>query len=99
MKFNRCLIMLFLAFSLDGIANETEIVTKINQVLPTGMSVKGIKQSQVEGLFVVDIGDLQPIYASKDGNFFLYGDSLYTLPKMVIFSYMARCMPLRTANY
>ena len=74
MKFNRCLIMLFLAFSLDVIANETEIVTKINQVLPAGMSVKGIKQSQVDGLFVVDIGDLQPIYASKDGNFFLYGE-------------------------
>ena len=66
--------MLFLAFSLDGIANETEIVTKINQVLPAGMSVKGIKQSQIDGLFVVDIGDLQPIYASKDGNFFLYGE-------------------------
>jgi len=74
MKFNRCLIMFFLAFSLDGIANETEIVTKINQVLPAGMSVKGIKQSQVDGLFVVNIGDLQPIYASKDGNFFLYGE-------------------------
>ena len=74
MKFNRCLIMFFLAFSLDGIANETEIVTKINHVLPAGMSVKGIKQSQVDGLFVVDIGDLQPIYASKDGNFFLYGE-------------------------
>jgi thiol:disulfide interchange protein DsbC len=66
--------MFFLAFSLDGIADETEIVTKINQVLPAGMSVKGIKQSQVDGLFVVDIGDLQPIYASKDGNFFLYGE-------------------------
>jgi thiol:disulfide interchange protein DsbC len=66
--------MFFLAFSLDGIANETEIVTKINQVLPAGMSVKGIKQSQVDSLFVVDIGDLQPIYASKDGNFFLYGE-------------------------
>ena len=74
MKFNRCFIMFFLAFSLDGIANETEIVTKINQVLPAGMSVKGIKQSQVDGLFVVNIGDLQPIYASKDGNFFLYGE-------------------------
>jgi thiol:disulfide interchange protein DsbC len=74
MKFNRCLIMFFLAFSLDGIADETEIVTKINQVLPAGMSVKGIKQSQVDSLFVVDIGDLQPIYASKDGNFFLYGE-------------------------
>ena len=74
MKFNRYLIMFFLACSLDGIANETEIVTKINQVLPAGMSVKGIKESQVEGLFIVDIGDLQPIYASKDGNFFLYGE-------------------------
>jgi thiol:disulfide interchange protein DsbC len=38
------------------------------------MSVKNIKESQVEGLFIVDIGDLQPIYASKDGNFFLYGE-------------------------
>ena len=74
MKFNRCLIMFFLAFSLDGIANETEIVTKINQALPAGMSVTRIKQSQVDGLFVVDIGDLQPMYASKDGNFFLYGE-------------------------
>ena len=55
-------------------ASETEVVRKINQVLPTGMSVKNIKESQVEGLFVVDIGDLQPIYASKDGNFFLYGE-------------------------
>ena len=74
MKFNRYLIVFFLAFSLNGTANETEIVTKINQVLPAGMSVKGIRESQVDGLFVVDIGDLQPIYASKDGNFFLYGE-------------------------
>ncbi|MDC3381740.1 thioredoxin fold domain-containing protein [Gammaproteobacteria bacterium] len=85
MKFNRCLIMFFLAFSLDGIANETEIVTKINQVLPAGMSVKGIKQSQVDGLFVVDIGDLQPIYASKDGNFFLYGE-MYAIKNGELFN-------------
>ena len=73
MKFNRYLIIFFLAFSLNGTANETEIVTKINQVLPAGMSVKSIKESQVDGLFIVNIGDLQPIYASKDGNFFLSG--------------------------
>jgi thiol:disulfide interchange protein DsbC len=77
--------MFFLAFSLDGIANETEIVTKINQVLPAGMSVKGIKQSQVDGLFVVDIGDLQPIYASKDGNFFLYGE-MYAIKNGELFN-------------
>ena len=72
MKYKKYLSVFFLAFSFHLIASETEIVRKINQVLPTGMSVKNIKESQVEGLFIVDIGDLQPIYASKDGNFFLY---------------------------
>ena len=74
MKYKKYLSVFFLAFSFYLTASETEVVRKINQVLPTGMSVKNIKESQVEGLFVVDIGDLQPIYASKDGNFFLYGE-------------------------
>ena len=74
MKYKKYLSVFFLAFSFHLTASETEIVRKINQVLPTGMSVKNIKESQVDGLFIVDIGDLQPIYASKDGNFFLYGE-------------------------
>ena len=74
MKYKKYLSVFFLAFSFYLTASETEVVRKINQVLPTGMSVKNIKESQVDGLFIVDIGDLQPIYASKDGNFFLYGE-------------------------
>ena len=38
------------------------------------MSVQNIKKSKIENLFVVDIGDLQPIYASKEGEFFFYGE-------------------------
>ena len=33
-----------------------------------------MKESQIENLFIVDIGDLQPIYASKNGEFFFYGE-------------------------
>ena len=59
-------------------AQESLVISKIDEVLPEGMSVQSIKESQVPGLYVVDIGDLQPIYASKDGNFFLYGE-LYAI--------------------
>jgi hypothetical protein len=39
-------------------------------VLPEGMSVQSVKESMIENLYVVDIGDLQPIYASKMENSF-----------------------------
>ena len=55
-------------------SDELLISSKINAVLPEGMSVQNIKKSKIENLFVVDIGDLQPIYASKDGEFFFYGE-------------------------
>ena len=55
-------------------SDELEIASKINAVLPEGMTVQSIKESKIENLFVVDIGDLQPIYASKDGDFFFYGE-------------------------
>ena len=42
------------------------------------MSVQSIKESQIENLFIVDIGDLQPLYVSKDGEFFFYGE-LYAI--------------------
>ena len=42
-------------------SDELEIASKINAVLPEGMTVQSIKESKIENLFVVDIGDLQPI--------------------------------------
>ena len=67
-------VIFILIFSSDMKSDELLILSKINQVLPEGMSVQSVKESQIENLFVVDIGDLQPIYASKDGEFFFYGE-------------------------
>ena len=68
------LSVLILIFVSDAKSDELLISSKINAVLPQGMSVQSIKESQIKNLFVVDIGDLQPIYASKDGDFFFYGE-------------------------
>ena len=43
-------------------------------MLPQGVSVQCVNESQIENLYIVDIGDLQPIYASKNGEFFFYGE-------------------------
>ena len=66
--------ILILIFSSNVKSDELLISSKINAVLPEGMSVQGVKESQIENLFIVDIGDLQPIYASKNGEFFFYGE-------------------------
>ena len=68
------LFVLILIFVSDVKSDELLISSKINAVLPQGMSVQSIKESQIKNLYVVDIGDLQPIYASKDGEFFFYGE-------------------------
>ena len=70
----RLLLILILIFPSDIKSDELLIASKINAVLPEGMSVQSVKESQIENLFIVDIGDLQPIYASKNGEFFFYGE-------------------------
>ena len=68
------MFIFILVFSSSIKSDELLISSKINAVLPDGMSVQSIKESQIENLFIVDIGDLQPIYASKNGEFFFYGE-------------------------
>ena len=68
------LIILILIFASDAKPDELLISSKINAVLPEGMSVQNVKESQIENLYIVDIGDLQPIYTSKNGEFFFYGE-------------------------
>ena len=68
------LLISILIFASNIKSDELSISSKINAVLPEGISVQSVKESQLEGLYIVDIGDLQPIYASKSGDFFFYGE-------------------------
>jgi len=73
MKF-RLLINSFLILSLSISSNEAEIKERISTILPPGTEIEAIEESNVPNIFKVYYGDVKPLYVSKDGKYFLYGD-------------------------
>ena len=47
---------------------------KINKILPEGVSVREIIYSQERDIFIVDIGDIQPIYVLPNTEYIILGD-------------------------
>jgi thiol:disulfide interchange protein DsbC len=45
----------------------------ISLVLPEGSKIESIEKSEFPGIYKVYFGDLQPLYVSKDGKYFIYG--------------------------
>ena len=73
MKF-KSLINSLLIFSLTILSDEYEIKEKISSILPPGTQIESIEQSDFPDIYKVYYGDIQPLYVSKDGKYFLYGD-------------------------
>ena len=59
----------FSPFSFSNIIEE-----KVLAVLPPESKIESIEESVIDGLYKVYFGDLQPLYVSKNGNYFIYGD-------------------------
>ena len=71
-KFN--ISFVFILFSLF-IASDQEIIrNSLEKILPAGSEIESIQESSILGLYSVYYGDMEPIYVTKDGNFFIYGD-------------------------
>ena len=71
-------INLFLCLILVITVKGGDIETAVNKILPPGMEVQAIADSTIDGIKVVDIGELQPIYVTEDGKYFFYGE-LYSI--------------------
>ena len=67
-------ICLILVIAVKG----EDVETAVNKILPPGMQVQAIADSNIDGIKVVDIGELQPIYVTEDGKYFFYGE-LYSI--------------------
>ena len=70
----KLLINSILIFSLTIFSDETEIREKISSILPPGTKIEVIEKSDFPDIYKVYYGDIQPLYVSKDGKYFLYGD-------------------------
>ena len=71
-KFNISFVFIF--FSLFIASDEEIIRNSLEKILPAGSEIESIQESYIPGLYSVYYGDLEPIYVTKDGNFFIYGD-------------------------
>ena len=71
-KFN--ISFVFILFSLFIASDEEIIRNSLEKILPAGSEIESIQESSISGLYSVYYGDLEPIYVTEDGNFFIYGD-------------------------
>tara|TARA_B100000925_G_scaffold111551_1_gene82371 strand:- start:22 stop:732 length:711 start_codon:yes stop_codon:yes gene_type:complete len=67
-------IVTLLLFSIFIVSDETLINEKITTILPPGTNIESIEVSEFPGIYKVYFGDIQPLYVSENGNFFIYGD-------------------------
>tara|TARA_B100001175_G_scaffold97924_2_gene83024 strand:- start:1969 stop:2685 length:717 start_codon:yes stop_codon:yes gene_type:complete len=71
----RFLINIILLFSLSVFSDEIAIIKeKISVILPPDTKIESIESSNFPSVYKVYYGDIQPLYVSADGNYFLYGD-------------------------
>ena len=73
MKYKLLMYSLIL-FSLTTYSDELLIKEKISGILPPGTQIEKIEQSSFPNIYKVYYGDIQPLYVSKSGKYFLYGD-------------------------
>ena len=67
-------IFILIAFSVFVFSDKELISAKLENILPADAVIESIEPSVFDGIYKVYYGDLQPIYVSQDGNFFIYGD-------------------------
>jgi thiol:disulfide interchange protein DsbC len=68
------LISFILIFSVSVSASQDNIRESLKNILPDGTVIELIEPSPIPGIYAVYYGDLQPIYVTQDGSFFIYGD-------------------------
>ena len=73
MKYKLLMYSLIL-FSLTTYSDELLIKEKISGILPPGTQIEKIEESSFPNIYKVYYGDIQPLYVSKSGKYFLYGD-------------------------
>ena len=72
MKLNTSLLLITIFYVSISLAENIE--EKLLSVLPQNAEIESIEESVIEGLYKVYFGDLQPLYVSRSGDYFIYGD-------------------------
>ena len=64
----------FILLTIFVSSDEQIIKSSVEKILPKGSQIESIQKSSIAGLYAVYYGELEPIYVTEDGNFFIYGN-------------------------
>ena len=70
----KLILITFIFFSIFSYSNENLIYEKISTILPPGTKIESIEKSEFPSIYKVYYGDIQPLYVSEDGDYFIFGD-------------------------
>ena len=72
---NLFLVFAFIAFGIFAEKDDMQdLINKINLILPDEIKVQDISFSDQRNLYVINVGDIQPIYMLPDGEHIILGD-------------------------
>ena len=72
---NLFLVFAFIAFGIFAEKDDMQdLINKINLILPDEIKVQDISFSDQRNLYVINVGDIQPIYMLPDGEHVILGD-------------------------
>ena len=67
-------LFILISFSNFVFSDKELIANKLKNILPPDAVIESIEASSFAGIYKVYYGDLQPIYVSANGDYFIYGD-------------------------
>ena len=70
----KLILITFIFISIFSYSNENLIYEKISTILPPGTKIESIEKSEFPSIYKVYYGDIQPLYVSEDGDYFIFGD-------------------------
>ena len=70
----KLILITFIFISIFSYSNENLIYEKISTILPPGTKIESIEKSEFPSVYKVYYGDIQPLYVSEDGDYFIFGD-------------------------
>ena len=73
-KYKYLLITIIISSSIQAFDGKDILIEKLSNVLPEGAQIVDIMETPIEGIYKLDLKEMQSVYVSADGDFLIVGD-------------------------
>jgi len=73
-NFTKLLIIALLSINIFAFESKDKIISKLTTVLPEGAKITDLTETPVDGIYKLDLEEMQSVYVSSDGDFLIIGE-------------------------